>query len=51
MPTTVDGLPTHPLLVHAVVVLLPLAALGASRRLRVAAVALTAWTLAIAIPF
>ena len=28
--TTVGGLPAHPLLVHAVVVLLPLAALGAA---------------------
>lgn len=29
MPETVFGLPTHPFVVHAVVVLLPLAALGA----------------------
>ena len=29
VPTTVFGLPLHPLVVHAVVVLLPLAALGA----------------------
>lgn len=28
MPDTVNGLPVHPLVVHAVVVLLPLAALG-----------------------
>ncbi|MEV4388804.1 DUF2231 domain-containing protein, partial [Micromonospora sp. NPDC049580] len=28
MPDTVNGLPLHPLVVHAVVVLLPLAALG-----------------------